>query len=133
MRISRRNILIFRAPNLTRRSGSFPGSCGGRRFCAGMRGARSRRLPFWPAARTGTQPDRRTHSYPALIVSDTGTELTSHAILRWQEERSVYGATSRPTDRNKAGSLRDSMAASEMNASTSSSFRTSPLHVRLLH
>ena len=27
--------------------------------------------------------------YPATIVSDNGTELTSHAILRWQEERAV--------------------------------------------
>ena len=27
--------------------------------------------------------------YPVMIVSDNGTELTSHAILRWQEERSV--------------------------------------------
>ena len=26
---------------------------------------------------------------PLMIVSDTGTELTSHAILRWQEERGV--------------------------------------------
>ena len=26
---------------------------------------------------------------PAMIVSDNGTELTSHAILRWQEECSV--------------------------------------------
>ena len=26
---------------------------------------------------------------PTMIVSDNGTELTSHAILRWQEERSV--------------------------------------------
>ena len=26
---------------------------------------------------------------PMMIVSDNGTELTSHAILRWQEERSV--------------------------------------------
>jgi putative transposase len=26
---------------------------------------------------------------PATMVSDNGTELTSHAILRWQEERSV--------------------------------------------
>ena len=26
---------------------------------------------------------------PATIVSDNGTELTSHAILRWQEEQSV--------------------------------------------
>lgn len=27
--------------------------------------------------------------YPALIVSDNGTELTSHALLHWQEERCV--------------------------------------------
>jgi putative transposase len=27
--------------------------------------------------------------YPAMVVSDNGTELTSHAILRWQEERGV--------------------------------------------
>jgi hypothetical protein len=26
---------------------------------------------------------------PALIVSDNGTELTSHAMLRWQQERGV--------------------------------------------
>jgi putative transposase len=35
-------------------------------------------------------------SKPLMIVSDNGTELTSHAILRWQEERGVgwhlYGA-----------------------------------------
>ncbi len=28
-------------------------------------------------------------SRPAMIVRDNGTELTSHAILRWQEERGV--------------------------------------------
>jgi putative transposase len=27
--------------------------------------------------------------YPLMVVSDNGTELTSHAILRWQEERAV--------------------------------------------
>ena len=27
--------------------------------------------------------------YPAMIVSDNGTELTSHAMLRWQEQRKV--------------------------------------------
>ena len=27
--------------------------------------------------------------HPAMIVSDNGTELTSHAILRWREKRSV--------------------------------------------
>ena len=36
---------------------------------------------------------------PAMIVSDNGTELTSHPILRWQEERSVlwhYTAPGKP-------------------------------------
>jgi putative transposase len=32
---------------------------------------------------------RAAGCYPVMIVSDNGTELTSHAILRWQEERSV--------------------------------------------
>jgi putative transposase len=30
-----------------------------------------------------------TRKKPLMIVSDNGTELTSHAILRWQEERGV--------------------------------------------
>ena len=28
--------------------------------------------------------------YPGMIVSDNGTELTSHAILRWQQEHGVH-------------------------------------------
>jgi putative transposase len=42
--------------------------------------------------RVGRELDRIAElrgRYPAMIVSDNGTELTSHAILRWQEERSV--------------------------------------------
>ena len=41
--------------------------------------------------RVGRELDRviELRGRPALIVSDNGTELTSHAILRWQEERSV--------------------------------------------
>ena len=31
----------------------------------------------------------RYEDFPGTIVSDNGTELTSHAILRWQEERRV--------------------------------------------
>lgn len=27
--------------------------------------------------------------YPCLVVSDNGTELTSNAVLKWQEDRSV--------------------------------------------
>ena len=42
--------------------------------------------------RVGRELDRITElrgCRPAMVVSDNGTELTSHAILRWQEERSV--------------------------------------------
>lgn len=28
-------------------------------------------------------------SYPCMVVSDNGTELTSNAILKWQEDRKV--------------------------------------------
>jgi putative transposase len=27
--------------------------------------------------------------YPCMVVSDNGTELTSNAILKWQEDRKV--------------------------------------------
>ena len=30
-----------------------------------------------------------THGYPCMVVSDNGTELTSNAILKWQEDRNV--------------------------------------------
>lgn len=41
--------------------------------------------------RGGRELDRiaELRGYPAMVVSDNGTELTSHAMLRWQEERSV--------------------------------------------
>jgi putative transposase len=51
---------------------------------------------------------------PLMIVSDNGSELTSHAILRWQEERSVewhYIAPGKPQQNGFAesfiGRLRD--------------------------
>lgn len=28
-------------------------------------------------------------AYPCMVISDNGTELTSNAILRWQEDRKV--------------------------------------------
>ena len=31
----------------------------------------------------------RVRGYPCMVVSDNGTELTSNAILRWQEDRKV--------------------------------------------
>jgi transposase InsO family protein len=45
---------------------------------------------------------------PAMIVSDNGTELTSHASLRWEEERSLGGTTSRRTSRSRTPSSRAS-------------------------
>ena len=52
--------------------------------------------------------------YPCLIVSDNGTELTSNAILKWQEERRVewhYIAPGKPMQNGFAesfiGRLRD--------------------------
>jgi len=39
----------------------------------------------------GREPDRiaEMHGYPCMVVSDNGTELTSNAILKWQEDRKV--------------------------------------------
>ncbi len=40
--------------------------------------------------------------YPCMVVSDNGTELTSNAILKWQEERCVewhYIAPGKPMHR----------------------------------
>jgi putative transposase len=45
---------------------------------------------------------------PLMIVPDNGTELTSHAILRWQEERGVgchYIAPSKPQQNGFVESL----------------------------
>ena len=41
--------------------------------------------------RVGRELDRivELRGRPAMIVSDNGTELTSHSILRWQEDRGV--------------------------------------------
>ena len=41
--------------------------------------------------RVGRELDRimALRGRPAMIVSDNGTELTSHAMLRWQQERGV--------------------------------------------
>jgi len=41
--------------------------------------------------RVGRELDRiiELRGHPAMIVSDNGTELTSHAVLRWQEVQGV--------------------------------------------
>ncbi|MGJ8622627.1 MAG: integrase core domain-containing protein, partial [Yoonia sp.] len=41
--------------------------------------------------RVGRELDRiaEMRGYPCMVVSDNGTELTSNAILKWQEDRKV--------------------------------------------
>ncbi len=61
---------------------------------------------------------------PAVIVSDNGTELTSHAILRWQEERSVlwhYIAPGKPQQNGLAGSFSGRFRDEYLNERLSSS------------
>jgi putative transposase len=60
--------------------------------------------------RVGRELDRivELRSKPLTIVSDNGTELTSHAILRWQEERGVlwhYIAPGKPQQERVRGKL----------------------------
>ena len=43
---------------------------------------------------------------PLMIVSDNGTELTSHAILRWQEERAIEWHYIPPASRCRTASLK---------------------------
>ena len=48
--------------------------------------------------------------YPCMIVSDNGTELTSNAILSWQQQRGVewhYIAPGKPMQNGFNGRLRD--------------------------
>jgi hypothetical protein len=58
---------------------------------------------------------------PLMIISDNGTELTSHAILRWQEERGSDGTTSRPESRSRTPLSKAPMGASGRSASTNTS------------
>ena len=71
----------------------------------------------YPALSIGTQSAPRIGAFrklPCLIVSDNGTELTSNAILAWQQERGVdwhYIAPGKPMQNGFAesfiGRLRD--------------------------
>lgn len=63
-----------------------------------------------PGVRVARELDRivEMRGRPLMIVSDNGTELTSHAILRWQEERGVewhYIAPGRPHENGFAESF----------------------------
>jgi putative transposase len=70
---------------------------------------------------------------PLLVVSDNGTELTSHAVLRWQEERGVgwhYIAPGKPVQNafveSLIGRLRDECLNEHV-------FRSLPAARRILH
>jgi len=61
----------------------------------------------------------RRHGYPCMVVSDNGTELTSNAMLKWQQDRDVewhYIAQANPC---RTASWKALTAGYEMNASTS--------------
>jgi putative transposase len=49
--------------------------------------------------------------YPCMVVSDNGTELTSNAMLKWQEDRPVEWHYSRRANRCRTASWKASMAA----------------------
>jgi putative transposase len=54
--------------------------------------------------------------YPCMVVSANGTELTSNAILAWQQDRKSNGSTSRPANPCRTASSSPSMADCGMNA-----------------
>ena len=63
---------------------------------------------------------------PVMIVSDNGTELTSHAILRWQEERGVgwhYIAPGKPQQNAFVESLNGRFATSASTSTCSTACR----------
>ena len=53
--------------------------------------------------RVGRELDRIAglRGYPAMVVSDNGTELTSHAMLRWQGSGRCCGTTSHRASRSR--------------------------------
>ena len=68
--------------------------------------------------RVGRELDRITElrGPPAMIVSDNASELTSHAILRWQEERGVLWHSIAPGKPQQNGSWKAPTGASVTNA-----------------
>jgi len=69
-------------------------------------------------ARVARELDRiaELRGYPCLVVSDNGTELTSNAMLKWQEDRKVdwhYIAPCLPHDRGMARRLQSTPPAFE--------------------
>ncbi len=69
--------------------------------------------------------------YPGMIVSDNGTELTSNAILAWQQARGVeWHTTSHQANRRRMALSKASTAACATNASTSTCSPTSKRRAR---
>jgi len=75
----------------------------------------------------------RIYGKPAMIVSDNGTELTSRAILRWQQEAGVewhYIAPGKPQQNGFVesfnGRLRDELLNDEVFESLSHAAASSP-------
>jgi len=65
-------------------------------------------------ARVARELDRiaELRGYPCLLVSDNGTELTSNAVLKWQEDRQVnwhYIAPGKPMQNGLVESLNGRM------------------------
>jgi putative transposase len=67
-----------------------------------------------------------------MVVSDNGTELTSHAILRWQQERVVGWHYIARAGRSRTLLSRASMAAFAMSAATEHVFRGLPMARRMI-
>ena len=60
-----------------------------------------------------------TRGYPCMIVSDNGTELTSNAILKWQQERLIEWHYIAPGKPMQNGFVESFNAAFATNALTS--------------
>ena len=54
--------------------------------------------------------------YPCMVVNDNGTELTSNAMLKWQEDRKVGGHYIAPGKPCRMASSKASTGGCERNA-----------------
>ena len=68
--------------------------------------------------------------YPGIVVSDNGTELTSNAILTWQQQHGVEWHYIAPANRCRMALSKASTAACAMSASTNTCSPTSRRRAR---
>ncbi len=69
--------------------------------------------------------------YPCMVVSDNGTELTSNAMLKWQEERKVgwhYNAPGKPMQNGLVESFKGRMREECLNEHLFPSLRHAVVH-----